>query len=61
MPDITMCTGKDCPLKDDCYRYTAFPNLYYQSYFRDPPYKDGECNHFWNNEGRRNTPPEDRE
>ena len=46
MPDITMCSGKDCPLKETCYRYKAKPDEY-QSYFMEPPYKDGECNHYW--------------
>lgn len=31
MPDITMCTG-DCPISDSCYRFTAKPNPYGQSY-----------------------------
>jgi hypothetical protein len=49
MPDITMCEGKDCPLKEDCYRYTAKPNEYRQSYFVNPPYNEEkkECDHYW--------------
>lgn len=56
MPDISMCTGGDCPLKNDCYRYKATPNEY-QSYFSYPPYSidfniDGtqeiDCLYFWN-------------
>jgi hypothetical protein len=31
MPDITMCKNNNCPMKNDCYRYTAIPNAY-QSY-----------------------------
>lgn len=31
MPDICMCTG-DCPISDNCYRYTAKPNQYGQTY-----------------------------
>ena len=38
MPDITMCSGKDCPLKESCYRYTAKPSEFRQSYFSIPPY-----------------------
>ena len=56
--DGTMCDGKECPVKDDCYRFTATPNEYRQSYFMNSPVilhiTDGEhwhsCNHFWNNE-----------
>jgi hypothetical protein len=49
MPDISMCWGKDCPLKEDCYRYLAVPNEYRQSYFTTPPYDRalGECGFFW--------------
>lgn len=46
MADITMCQGKECPLKDKCYRYKAKPDEY-QSYFGEPPFKDGKCDHFW--------------
>ena len=31
MPDISMCTGK-CVISDYCYRYTAKPNPYGQTY-----------------------------
>jgi hypothetical protein len=37
MPDISMCKGKDCPLKETCYRYTA-ESSDYQSYFIEVPY-----------------------
>lgn len=47
MPDITMCPGEDCPLKESCYRYTATPSEFRQSYFVNTPYKDGECDHYW--------------
>lgn len=32
MPDITMCPGLDCPLREKCYRYTAEPNKWRQSF-----------------------------
>jgi len=47
VPDISMCQGDECPLKEKCYRYLAKPNEY-QSYFVTPPYKDdGSCDHLW--------------
>ena len=46
MPDISMCKGEDCLLKNECYRYTATPSEY-QSYFVDPPYIEDECEFFW--------------
>ena len=49
MPDISMCPGTDCPLKEMCHRYTAKPTAHVQSYFVDPPIKDGECDYFWDN------------
>ena len=47
MPDITMCSGEGCPVKEFCYRFTAKPNEYRQSYFVEPPIKDGKCDHYW--------------
>jgi hypothetical protein len=46
MADITMCEGKNCPLKESCYRYTAKPNEYRQSYFVNSPVKDGQCDEY---------------
>ena len=46
MPDITKCTGEGCTKKDTCYRFTSKPDIY-QSYFKDPPIKDGECEYYW--------------
>ena len=46
MPDITMCKGGDCPLKETCYRYLAEPSDY-QSYWFEPPYYAGTCEHYW--------------
>lgn len=52
MPDISMCMGGDCPLKETCYRFTAKPNEYRQSYFCEPPYNENKttCNYYWNTE-----------
>jgi hypothetical protein len=32
MADISMCLGRGCKVKDECYRFTATPNPYRQSY-----------------------------
>ena len=37
MPDISMCRGEDCPKRGSCYRYTATPSSYNQSYFSSSP------------------------
>ena len=47
MPDITMCLGTNCPHKEKCYRFTAKPSEYWQSYFSVPPIKDGKCEMYW--------------
>jgi len=49
MPDITMCPGDNCPLKENCYRFTAKASEYHQSYFMEAPYDHGmkDCEHYW--------------
>ena len=49
MPDITMCSGGECPAKNKCYRYTAMPSKYMQSYFEAPPHSEGDigCIYFY--------------
>lgn len=46
MPDISMCDNSKCPLKKNCYRFKAVPNLYYQSYMKFQ-YKDDKCLDFY--------------
>jgi len=49
MPDISMCSSNTCPLKESCYRFTATPSPFRQSYggFKyDEVTK--ECKHYWN-------------
>ncbi|MEP2671270.1 MAG: hypothetical protein ABJH04_19865 [Cyclobacteriaceae bacterium] len=52
MADITMCSGGDCPLKENCYRFLAEEEkLTDQTYFARPPFSwvEGEatCKFFW--------------
>jgi len=52
MADIAMCEGTNCPIKEQCERFTAKPNEYRQSYFVTIPGKRGEdgkweCEMFW--------------
>lgn len=52
MPDITMCKGRDCPLRESCYRYTATPSEYRQSYFVTDPIElrdDDDCDYWIDN------------
>ena len=49
MSDITKCNNKDCPRKDNCYRYLAKAHEYRQSYFVNPIKDCQEQNyaHYW--------------
>ena len=47
MPDITMCEGTGCKVKDKCYRHTAEPHPYRQSWFMNVPGKDKTCEYYW--------------
>lgn len=53
MADITKCEGANCPIKENCYRYTAKANEFRQSYFTDPPIKDGKCEMYWGENSQR--------
>ena len=46
MSDITMCSGIGCDMADNCYRKQALANPLRQSYFLNPPFKDGKCIEF---------------
>jgi hypothetical protein len=37
MADITMCDDNRCPLRSNCYRFQAVPNMLRQSYFSNTP------------------------
>lgn len=51
MPDITMCSGEKCNLKETCYRFLATPTEHKQSYFSVPPIQKRKnsvsCGHYW--------------
>jgi hypothetical protein len=51
MPDISLCENNTCPSRKSCYRYTATPNPYRQTYglFDVEKGKD-KCSSYWNNE-----------
>lgn len=47
MADITKCFGRECPIKESCYRFTALADNICQSYFAESPIKDGKCDMYW--------------
>ena len=59
MADIAMCKSIDCPIKEQCYRYTAPESKFWQSYFIEQPGKyqnpskpkieEFECEYYWEN------------
>ena len=46
MPDITMCNGVGCEIKEICYRYKATPSEFMQSYFITAPNKGLDCDYY---------------
>ena len=50
MPDISMCNGQDCPIKEYCYRYTAEPSEFWQTWGMFEFNKETGCNYFMANE-----------
>ena len=51
MTDITKCRGRNCDLKDKCYRYTAPKNNFKQDYndFDLRNNKEEICSGYWEN------------
>lgn len=47
MPDISMCLNEECPMRFECYRFTATPSPYAQRYADFKPNKNGNCDDFW--------------
>lgn len=52
MADISMCI-RGCKKQHGCYRWTA-PMSDYQSVSDFRPDKDGNCEHYWDNEQKQN-------
>jgi hypothetical protein len=46
MSDIAKCTGKDCKVKESCYRFTAPSSDFWQSWMK-AIVKDGKCDMYW--------------
>ena len=42
-----MCKGTGCPIKEECYRYTAKADELYQAYFSESPIADNKCEMYW--------------
>ena len=42
MADITKCKGTGCRVREECYRFTAPANDYWQSWFEVVPVGDDE-------------------
>lgn len=48
MPDISMCGNKNCPSRKSCYRFTAKPNPYKQTYaFLEVKEGEKQCDSYW--------------
>jgi len=56
MADIAMCNGKGCSKREQCYRFTAPVNYYWQPYLvMDDKPKNG-CDKFLSNKRRVDNP-----
>jgi len=51
MPDISMCDGKNCKKKEECYRFTAVPSSW-QSYFSPTPDSNDGCKYFMQDQSK---------
>ena len=47
MADITMCKGSGCRARNHCYRFTATPSDYRQSWFAQTPGGDKKCEYYY--------------
>lgn len=47
MVDIAMCRRKDCPMKNTCFRYLAFPDERQTYLLIEKPILDEECEYYW--------------
>lgn len=52
MADISKCEGKNCPIKEKCYRFTV-PSGMYQTYGQfEYDHEKKKCDYFWDNKNR---------
>lgn len=52
MPDISMCSNKNCKSRLECYRYRAYPSKFMQSYIVVEGETDKDkCRYFWRLDG----------
>jgi hypothetical protein len=47
MPDISMCTNRECPSHKDCYRFRAIPDEWQSFMSSVPDPRTGKCGYFW--------------
>ena len=49
MPDMSICTGEECPLRNTCYRYRANASTLMQYYFTEVPYnvEEDKCDFYY--------------
>lgn len=47
MADITMCMGSGCRARNHCYRFTATPDEYRQSWFVQVPGNNKQCEYYY--------------
>ena len=50
MPDISMCSNTTCVINQTCYRFTATPCEYRQSYSEFSHTEENPCGYYWDND-----------
>jgi len=53
MPDLTMCSNVECPIRGFCYRFRAVPDPHHQSYSHFKPNYHNVCDYFEEIDGRK--------
>ena len=54
MPDISLCKNNTCPSRKYCYRYTAIPNEFRQSYgLFEVKEDENKCEYYLDNKKRK--------
>lgn len=49
MADISKCEGKDCPIKEKCYRFTAPAGMMQTYGCFEYDHEKKKCDYFWDN------------
>jgi hypothetical protein len=52
MIDLCKCTDAECPMRQNCRRFTSSADVRGQSYFLESPREDQDCDYFLDTRAR---------